>query len=152
MIVEELRISQTGAHHTGVTRADRFTSVFSLKLRHKEEAIHQAALFVLHGKILLILLHGKNETLLRNLQEFFFKRRFIDNGPFGQSRHFINQVFRHDRFAADAFGAFGDVMDDLFTALRKGRHHLGFLNHLFFVAISRTNGDEFVRMETVTAR
>ena len=151
LIIEELRIGQAGTHHAGITGTDFHTAILGFQLRNQEETVHQAALFILYGKILLILLHGKNQALLGHLQKFFFKAGLVDNWPFGQRRHFVDQIFRHNRFAADGAGPFDHIVDNLFTTLGKRRHHLGFGHHLIFVTVGRAQRNELMRVEAVTA-
>ena len=151
LIIEELRVRKTSTNHTGIAFGNGLAAVFGNELRNEQEAVHQLAAAILKCKVLLVELHRKNETFLRNREKFAFKLALINHRPFRKRGNFFQKVFRHDRFGIKRSCAALELSFDHCTAFIVARHDKRSL-HLLNIAVSIFNGNRLARMEAMAAR
>ena len=127
LLEEELGIRQARAHDALVA-ADDGGRVVGREVRDDQEARAQLAVRIRQREVLLVRLHRQDQAFLRYGQEHVFELAFVDDGPFDQRRHFIQQRFRHQhlvaaglgqQLGADRFLAFLGIGDDLAEDLEQ---------------------------------
>ena len=152
LIIEELRIGQTSANHTGVAGTNSFAAVLGFNLRNQKEAVHKLLVLVSQGKVFLILLHCQNQALGGNRQEFFIKAGFVDNGPFCQSGNLIDEIIGHDDFGIKFFRSGLKLANHLVLSLFERSDDLAFFFHLFGIFFCLFDGNRLFNVEAVSHR
>ena len=94
LLEEELRIGEARAHDALVA-FDDLARRLRLDVRHDQEARAQLAGDVGQREILLVGLHREDQAFLRDLQEFVLEAARVDDRPFDQRRHFVEQRLGH---------------------------------------------------------
>ena len=149
LLEEEAGVGQARADHALIALNDGLGCIRG-DVRDDQEAVAQMALRVGQRKVLLIGLHGQDQTLLRHGEERFLEMAGVDHGPFDQRVHLIEQRFGHndrigagglEQFGADGLLALAIAGDDLALRLQRARIRRGVLD------------DDFAsRQETVAQR
>jgi hypothetical protein len=66
--------------------------IVDLHVGDDQEAVQQLAAAVEQREVLLVLLHGQDQALLRHVEVFGFECADIDDRPFDQRRHLVEQA------------------------------------------------------------
>ena len=121
LLEEEARVGQARADHALIALNDGLGCIRG-DVRDDQEAVAQMALRVGQRKVLLVGLHGQDQTLLRYGEECFLEMAGVDHGPLHQRVHLVEQRFGHDhrigasrfeQLGADGFLALAVAGDDL---------------------------------------
>ena len=99
LLPEEGRVREPRADDALVAPA-HLVGVTALDVGHRHEAREQRARGVHHGEALLVLLHGRDHDLARQLQEALVEAPGERHRPFHQRRHLLEQRLAHHRAPA----------------------------------------------------
>lgn len=135
----------------GVAGADGVSAVRRLNLRDQKEAILEFAVLITQRKILLVLLHRKNQAFFRHGKEFLVKAGVVYHGPFSERSHFVHQILRHDDFSIKTLSGVFEFLNHLVSSFVKRRNNLGGF-HFFDVALGARNFDRRLAVEAMSAR
>ena len=101
LVEEELGVGQACAQHALVA-GDDGRRVARFEVAHHEEAVDELASVVGKREEALVELHRQNEAFLWHREERRVERSGIDDRPFDERRHLIEQRVGHDRRALPA--------------------------------------------------
>ena len=131
LVVEELGVVETGAHHALIAVYDGIGALGTTIANHHELAC-QIALAVVDGEIALIGQHGFADDLVRDVrQEHLVEGAHQHARPFAKIDHLVEDLRRrvHMRAASQVLDGLNPLGDHLTTALLG--EHARALKHLF---------------------
>ena len=124
LLEEELGVGKARTHDLLVA-GDDLRRVLGLDVGHCDEARQQLAVRIEQAEVLLVVLHGADQRLLRHFEETFLERADQRHRPFDQGGDFIQQRWRHDSRALLGGGQFVDAAADDLAALGEVGQHIG---------------------------
>ena len=90
LVVEELCIGQTGAHHALVA-VDDAGRIIDAHVRDDQELVLQGIAGIEQRKIPLVGAHAQDQAFLRHRQKIRIELPGVHGGPFHQGRHLVQQ-------------------------------------------------------------
>ena len=109
---KEHGVSQSRPDHALIAFCNDFR-LGAVDIGNGDEVVHQTALFIEQGEVLLILLHGEDQGFRWNFQETLLETAGNGYGPFVQSRDFIQQGGVDIRLAPQGLGHFLHLGSDV---------------------------------------
>ena len=141
---EEAGIRQTWTHNTLVA-TDDVLRIGHLHIRHNQELVAQLAGAIEQREVLLVLLHGQNQTLLRHFQKLWFEFADVNDGPFNQRGDFVEQAIGLVDLRTECFRLGGKLGTNGATAFGVIRDHLAFVAQGFGIIFRARDRDQTFR-------
>ena len=124
VLPEELRIRQAGGQHLLVARKDGGAVVRRLDVGDGDELLDPAGGGVLHGKELLVFLHGGLQHLRRQPEEGVGDVAHQHDWPFHEARDLRQKALVLDNFKALGKGHVGGIVPDVLGAFPGRKDHV----------------------------
>ncbi len=151
LVVEELGVRQPCPHHARIA-FDDCGWIIGLEVRHQQETVEQLPMDILQREILLILLHGQDQALVRHGEKLAVEAGLQHDRPLDERGHLVEQRLRHERMRVDCGRRLAQQVDDARAAPLERCDDLAFAFQLFGVGICRMHDDLALRQKAMPER